>query len=766
MATKIGVYFDQQNIAGGLDLVSLAEGVGKKWGELTPVVKVYPILADAVDDIKTDIEAQSLDGVLICGPTPRSDWSIYQFPGVQVERVNLREQCVMAFKGPDGVIPAPGAAASPLLTLMAQDYVNMGVVKLQKANPPEPAALESGEPVKRILVLGGGWTGLCAALSASAYGYEVVLTEKEKELGGRAATMFKSTPLGFPYADPQDTGIEAKLVRVKSDKNITVHTGSTLSLLEGQPGEFVATLNGPKGEVKVQVGAVVLATGWQPMDTAFLAPMGYGSLPNVVTAAEFEQIAKSGTLKARRVAFVLDTTLAVDAAKAQAEAKDAALAQAAEEAPKNPEGAACATETEAAFVKEDLESIRHLGYSNAVSSLVALKQANYVCDSAEGAQAYILYDHMVVQGIYERYYKAAQDRLGIMMTKAEVKEIKKGEGDALVISCAGTLLGMDFDLEADLIVLPTGIVPSSAKNLTVNFAYRQGPEFPDLELFDGFTDSNYICFPYESRRTGVYAAGCVRQPLTLDACEEDAVGAALKAVQCIESAGRGVAVHPRSGDMTHPVFNFVRCTQCKRCTEECPFGALDDDEKGTPKPNPARCRRCGTCFGACPERVISFADYNIDQIGSMIREVHVPKDMKNEGPRVLILACENDAYPALDMAAVRRKPWSPYVRIIPVRCLGSVNAIWVSDAMSKGYDGVMMLGCKYGADYQCHFIKGSEICNKRKENIAETLARLGIEASRVEQFEVAIDEYDKVPAMIDGFVSRIIEKGPNPFKGM
>ena len=325
---------------------------------------------------------------------------------------------------------------------------------------------------------------------------------------------------------------------------------------------------------------------------------------------------------------------------------------------------------------------------------------------------------------------------------------------------------MDFDLDVDLVVLPTGVVPTTAKDVVVEFDYRQGPDFPDLQLFDGFADSNYICFPYETRRTGVYAAGCVRQPQTLDACEEDARGAVLKAIQCVEAASHGVAVHPRSGDNSYPVFNFVRCTQCKRCTEECPFGALDDDEKGTPKPNPARCRRCGPCFGACPERVISFANYNIDQIGSMIREVVVPKDFKKEGPRILILACENDAYPALDMAGMRRKAWSPYCRIIPVRCLGSVNAIWVSDAMSKGFDGVLLLGCKYGEDYQCHFIKGSEICNRRKENIAETLNRLGVQPERVDQLEVAIDEYDKVPDMIDEFVARIVELGPNPFKGM
>ena len=138
---------------------------------------------------------------------------------------------------------------------------------------------------------------------------------------------------------------------------------------------------------------------------------------------------------------------------------------------------------------------------------------------------------------------------------------------------------------------------------------------------------------------------------------EDASGAALKAIQCIESANRGVSVHPRSGDMTFPDFFFQRCTQCKRCTEECPFGALDDDEKGTPKPNPTRCRRCGTCMGACPERIIGFADYNIDSIGSMVKSIGVPSEDDYDDPpfRILGLVCENDAYPALDIAGLIRR---------------------------------------------------------------------------------------------------------------
>ncbi|GHU92056.1 heterodisulfide reductase subunit A [Deltaproteobacteria bacterium] len=749
MAGKIGVYFDMQNIGGGLDIEALASQTHEKWGELVQVVKVCPVLACTVDEIKADIASRQLDGVLLCGTSPRAEADMYRLP-VQIEYVNLREQCVLSYKNPDGSPPDFAAGAPEALTIMARDYVNMGVVKLQKSENPDSAVVSG---VERVLVIGGGWTGLTAAAETAATGCEVVLVEKADTLGGAARNIPMASPLAPFWTDKQPTNLSEKISAVTGNPKITVYLKARIEKLQGQPGEFKAGIITSDNTVNVDIGAVVLATGWTPLDEKYLAPMGLGRGPNVLDAAQFGKMLVAGNITAGRIAFVLDITMAEEAAREAAEAMaDKADAESGEGADK--------------FVKEDLENIRHLAYSNAVNSVAALRLADTVCDKTnDAAQIFILYKNMTVPGILERFYRKMQDRPGIMMTKADVTEIREA-GDNMVVVCKNTLLGMDFDLEVDLVVLPTGMVPITAKDVVVQFDYRQGPDFPDLQLFDGFVDSNYICFPYETRRTGVYAAGCVRQPMTMDGCEEDAKGAVLKAMQCIASASRGVAVHPRSGDASYPVFNFVRCTQCKRCTEECPFGALDDDEKGTPKPNPARCRRCGTCFGACPERVVSFADYNIDQIGSMIREVVVPKDFKKEGPRILILACENDAYPALDMAGMRHRAWSPFVRIIPVRCLGSVNAIWVSDAMSKGFDGVMLLGCKYGDDYQCHFVKGSEICAKRKENIAETLNRLGVKPERVEQLEVAVDEYDKVPVLIDSFVGRIIAMGPNPFKGM
>jgi len=246
--------------------------------------------------------------------------------------------------------------------------------------------------------------------------------------------------------------------------------------------------------------------------------------------------------------------------------------------------------------------------------------------------------------------------------------------------------------------------------------------------------------------------------------QDDALGATMKAIQSVELAADGQAVHPRAGDMSFPSFFLQRCTQCKRCTEECPFGTLDEDEKGTPKPNPYRCRRCGICMGSCPERIISFKNYSVDMIASMIKAIEVPEE-DEEKPRVLAFMCENDAYPALDIAGLRRLQYDPSIRVIPLRCLGSLNIVWIADALSRGIDGVMLIGCKYGDDYQCHFIRGSELANRRMENVKETLQRLQLESERLQLTQLSINESDKLPELFASFMERINDVGPNPYKG-
>jgi quinone-modifying oxidoreductase subunit QmoB len=290
--------------------------------------------------------------------------------------------------------------------------------------------------------------------------------------------------------------------------------------------------------------------------------------------------------------------------------------------------------------------------------------------------------------------------------------------------------------------------------------YIQGPELPGLDEAYGFADSNYICFQYETRRTGVYAAGSIRQPMNMLSSIEDALGASMKAIQCIEATAHGYSVHPRAWDQTYPEVNLQKCTSCKRCTEECPFGAIEEDEKGTPFHKMTRCRRCGTCLGSCPERVINFKDFSIDMISSMFKSLDVP----DEGLRLLGLACENDAYPALDAAALKREKLPSSIRFVPVRCLGNLNLAWIADALSRGVDGMVLLGCKFGENYQCHFVRGSELAQERLGKLQETLGRLMLEPERVELIQLSISEYDKLPQMLNDYAEKMEGFEPNPFK--
>jgi quinone-modifying oxidoreductase subunit QmoB len=777
MDKKYGVYICTGcGIGDSLDI----DGLKSVAGEQGYPVQTHDMLCGkaGVELLKKDVDENGINTLVIAACSRRVNFDVFQFDGCIVDRVNLREQVVWSH--PRSEFPAltedqkDDGVHFDRVQMLAEDYLKMGMAKVKKINLPEPYEMETLS--RKILVIGGGIAGLTAALDAADTGYEVTLVEKESQLGGHANHWRKQLPLGTPYEELSQPVIADKIQAVQEHPKITVRTETLVARLAGEPGNFIVTFKKPGEKIEFDVpyplpeemcydesgkeldaetlhqrfmeynegrrdiltidpngeqfGAVVLAAGWRPakIEGEQYAHLGI-DLPDVITNEAFEQMAKQGKI-----------TRPSDGK----EAKSVVFVQ-----------------------SPGKEDDRDFEYTGAVTSLVALKQAKYVReDYPDDGKAYIFYQHMRTPGLTENFYMVAQQDPGIFMSKGTVNGVSQN-GDGLTVDAEDTLLGEKLRVKADLVVLAAGMVPATKDDPVVNMAYRQGPGFRDIDLFDGYVDSNYICFPYETQRTGIYAAGAIRRALTVEDSIEDASGAVLKAIQCIESTNRGVSVHPRSGDMTFPDFFFQRCTQCKRCTEECPFGALDDDAKGTPKPNPARCRRCGTCMGACPERIIGFADYNIDSIGSMVKAVGVPSEDDYEEPpfRILGLVCENDAYPALDIAGLNRLSYSADVRFIPIRCLGSMNVIWIKDALSQGMDGVFLLGCKHGDDYQCHFIKGSELADIRIKKIGDALASLALENERVAQITLAIDEYDKIPQIVNDFVASIEELGPNPFKG-
>jgi quinone-modifying oxidoreductase subunit QmoB len=689
--------------------------------------------------IRGDVAQEGINAVLLGACSPRALAEVFQFPDeLLVERVNLREQVAWCMP-----------AGDEDTRMMAEDYLRMGAARIQKCQPLEPFQAEVD---RTILVVGGGAAGMTAALEASRAGYAVVLVEREARLGGWLGAQFKRFPMHPPYRDLEETGMAELVEAVSRAPGIRTLCGAEIRGIAGAPGMFDVTVQAGGSPEVFKAGAIVLATGWKPYDASRLGHLGYGRSPDVITSVELERMAAQGAI-----------TRPSDG-----------------KAPAGVVFIQCAG-------SRDPE---HLPYCSSVCCMVSLKQAAYLKELNPATEVYIIYKDVRTPGQYEEFYRRVQ-KDGAVFIKGDVSGVADA-GGKVSVDVADLLTGEPLHLEADLVVLATGMVPATAlgeeekaapppeedkkKDLaaqlltptrmirsdTLNLVYRQGPELPDLKY--GFPDSHFICFPYETRRTGIYAAGCVRQPTDLAGAREDAAGAALKAIQCVEMTSRGEAVHPRAGDRSYPEFFMQRCTQCKRCTEECPFGAINEDDKGNPLPNPTRCRRCSICMGSCPERIISFKDYSVDIVSSMIKAVEVPEE-DEEKPRVVVLACENDAYPALDLLGQRRLALNPYVRVIPMRCLGSLNLIWIADALSKGIDGILLLGCKHGDDYQCHMVKGSELANYRLSKVSETLDRLALESERVRIEQVEIRDYDRIPGLIDAFVQRVREIGPNPYKG-
>ncbi|MDP7240968.1 MAG: FAD-dependent oxidoreductase, partial [Dehalococcoidia bacterium] len=381
--------------------------------------------------------------------------------------------------------------------MMAEDYIRMGITKAQDMEPLEPFQPEEEMSI-RLLVVGGGLAGITASLEAAKAGYEVVLVEKEDRLGGWMNKLHKQVPQRHPYRDLEDRNIEAKIKAVEAESRIKVYRGATVDKTVGAPCLFEAHISQNDHMATERVGAVILATGAVPYDAGKLGHLGFGRKENVITNVTMEELAGKGPIvrpsdgrRVKSVAFVL-----------------------------------CAG-------SRDPE---HLPYCCSTGCIESLKQAKYLRNQDRDAKAYIIYQDLRASGFYEYFYKSVQEDEGIFFTKGEVKDISEVDNKNIILEIEDSLLGEDIQLKVDMVVLVTGMVPTTAlgeeidlglnveeeeaatkeenaeapadtiiRSGLLNLEYRQGPEVPPLQY--GFPDSHFICFPHESRRTGIYPAG-------------------------------------------------------------------------------------------------------------------------------------------------------------------------------------------------------------------------------------------------------------------
>ncbi len=738
---KIGCYICKGcGIGERLDADQM-ESIASREGKAN-VVKQHDFLcnAEGVKMIQDDIDNEGVNHVVVAACSRRAKVDAFNFADVTLARANLREGVIWV--RPDE------PEAQETTQEMADDYIRMACAESKFQKVPDTSGEQSLN--KTLLVIGGGVSGMTAAIESAKAGYEVILVEKQGHLGGAMAGMVARVPTRSPYADPMDTGVDAMVAAIESDTKITVHLNSTITKTSGAPGRFSVDITTESGATTTDnVGAIVQASGFTDYDANNLTEFAYGESADVVTQRELEQMIK--------------------------DAGDGPVKR-----PSDGKEIASALFIQCAGQRSEKEG--HLSYCSGFCCTASIKEAMLLKDHNADCDAIVAFDDLRTPGAGgEDFYRSGQKK-GVTFTKSTVSEVTVN-GSELNVKMHDQILNDDVEMGVDLVVLATGLVSNSGVDIDdesvdnraqdptaeyivnadsiLNLTYRQGRDLP--KLTENFADSHFICFPYETRRTGIYAAGPVRRPMDAAQAMEDATGAAMKAIQALENAAEGRAAHPRSGDLSFPTFRREGCTQCKRCTAECPFGAIDEDEQRYPKYNESRCRRCGTCMGACPVRVISFENYSVDTVGQQIKNVDIPDEF-DEKPRIMVLACENDAYPALDMAAMNGMQYSAFARVVPVRCLGSVNTIWITDSLNAGYDGVILMGCRQDENYQCHFVKGSEMAHTRMSKIGDTLQTLGLETERVATYEIAITDTERAPQLINEMEKTIEEIGMSPFK--
>ena len=378
--------------------------------------------AEGVAMIQNDIDNEGVNRVVIAACSRRAKTEAFNFEGVAIGRVNLREGVIWVRPDTD--------EARETTQEMAADYVRMGCAEAKYMNIADtnPAAASNDS----ILVVGGGITGMTAALETAAAGYPVTLVEKSGSLGGAEAKSYKRIPEHSPYADPEDTGVAEMIAAIESSDKITVHLNSTITKTSGAPGRFSADISTESGSTTTaNFGAIIMASGSRGYDANQLPELGFGKSPDVVDQMGLEALAvaaNGGPIKRPSDGKEVRNVVFVQCAGQRSE-------------------------------KEG-----HLPYCSGHCCLTSIKQAMYFKDQNPQIDTNIIYSDLRTPGAGgEDFYRSGQQK-GITFTKGAVSEVS-ANGNGLQVKFKDLILDQEINENADLVVLATGLVPNSGVDI-------------------------------------------------------------------------------------------------------------------------------------------------------------------------------------------------------------------------------------------------------------------------------------------------------------
>ena len=557
-STRVGVFVCHcgTNIGGIVNVPEVVE-----YARTLPCVEcaegnLYTCSEDGLSSIRNRIKELKLNRVVVASCTPRTHETLFrkncERAGLNkylFEFVNLREHCSWVH------MDKPHEA-----TMKAKDLVRMGVAKVSILKPQEDLTTEV---LQTALVLGGGISGLSAALSLANQGYQVELVEKEQKLGG----LLRFVNRVFPTHRPSSELLNPLIDSILKHQRIHIHLGAELQTVKGFVGNFMATIRENGGSQDLNVGTIIVAVGAQVHKPA--GTFGYGRFDNVMTQLDFEQ--RCGKYEG------FDRVVIVNCVGARNEERS---------------------------------------YCGRFCCIVALKNAILLKEANPRADVTILQrDVMAVGKLYEDYYRRALDK-GIKFVRYDKATPPQVEGNgtrADKVRVFHALMGKEIKLDVDLVLLTTPLVPAED-----NAVLSQMMKIP-LGMDGFFLEAHQKLRPVEFPADGIFLAGCARYPADIP----DSVGQSLAAAaKAAIPMARGKVV----SDAFISEVDSTRCSACGRCLGVCPFGAVDWAEvrtsdhgtRSVAKINPAECKGCGLCTASCLSGAISLSGFTDGQIFAMI----------------------------------------------------------------------------------------------------------------------------------------------------
>ncbi len=646
---RIGVFVCHcgTNIAATVDVEKVAREISKY-----PKVKYsadykYMCSDPGQNLIKEAVREHKLDRVVIASCSPSLHEKTFrkcvETAGINpylVEMANIREHCSWVHKDREDA------------TEKAIQLTKLAVAKISRNRPLAKAYI----PIeKRVLVIGGGISGIQSAIDIAFANYPVTIVEREPSIGGRMARFDKT----FPTLDCAACILTPKMVTVSQSEYVTIHTYSEIEEVAGHVGNFTVKIRKKARFVDInKCTGCGLCCNKCPVKVMSEFDMGLGkrsavytpfpqAVPNVPVIdrincfwftkkkcglckkiCPFEAIdydMEDEVIEERYGAIIVATGFnqfdhSVYGEYGYGKYKDMVTGLHFERMVNSsgPTGGRVIRPSDGKEARDVVfiqcvgsrDEKKGLPYCSRLCCMYTAKQALLLREHNPDAQAYVFYIDIRAAGKnYEEFVKKVQDEYGAVYLRGRVSRVFE-KGGKLIVRGADTLSGAQIEIKADLVVLATGLVAQSdAPRLAqmLHIPYDQN---------NLFTEAHPKLAPVETVTSGVFLTGACQSPKDIPDTVATASAASVKAL--------GLMVQDRLE--REPLIAEVdprACSDCRACIEACPFTAIEEEEifdKSIKKKRiVARviegvCTGCGNCTAACRMSAIDLKGFSNRQI--------------------------------------------------------------------------------------------------------------------------------------------------------